>query len=198
MSRRSLRLGLILTLCAGSMVAQEALRQQIQSIAAAAHGRVSVACSLPGTPLNCDLDSNAHPPMQSVFKLPLGLTILHQVEEGKLSLEQPVRFLPEDRILPTAYSPLQSKFPNAGVDVSLRELLQMTVSLSDNVAADMLLRIGGGPKRLETTSHHLESADFIWWIRNMCCIVKWTRNIETGLRRREQFNFFAKLVMTHR
>jgi beta-lactamase class A len=36
--------------------------------------------------------------------------------------------------------------PQAGVDVPLRDLVQMTVSLSDNTAADMLLRIAGGPK----------------------------------------------------
>jgi beta-lactamase class A len=83
--------------------------------------------------------------MQSVFKLPLALAVLHQVEEGRLSLDQPVRFLASDRILPHAYSPLQDKYPEAGVDVPLRELLRLSVSLSDNVAADILLRLVGGP-----------------------------------------------------
>jgi beta-lactamase class A len=121
------------------------LRRQLQSIAAEAHGTVSVACSLPGTPLDCDLNPTAHPPMQSVFKLPLALTILHQVEQGEFSLDQPIRFRPEDRILPKPYSPLQDKYPDAGVDVPLRMLLQMTVSLSDNTATDILLRLAGGP-----------------------------------------------------
>ena len=34
--------------------------------------------------LNCDLNPNAHPPMQSVFKLPLAVTVLRQIEEDKL------------------------------------------------------------------------------------------------------------------
>ncbi len=84
--------------------------------------------------------------MQSVFKLPLALTILHQVEQGKFSLDQPIPFQKSDLILPRPYSPLQSKYPQAGVDVPLRELLQMTVSRSDNTAADILLRLAGGPK----------------------------------------------------
>lgn len=141
-----MRLSLLLTLIVGPAVAQPPLQQQIRTIAADAHGKVSVACSLPGTPLNCDLDPTAHPPMQSVFKLPLALTILHQVEQGKFSLDQPIRFLPEDRILPKPYSPLQDKYPDAGVDIPLRTLLQMTVSLSDNTAADILLRLAGGTK----------------------------------------------------
>lgn len=120
------------------------LQSQIQEIAKDARGNVSVACSLPGTSINCDLAPHAHPPMQSVFKLPLVIAVFHQVELGNLNLDQPVHFLPDDRI-PHAYSPLQDKYPNAGVDLPLRELMQMTVSLSDNVAADILLRLVGGP-----------------------------------------------------
>ena len=141
---------LLFTFCALSAQAQEPLRQQIRAIAIDAHGKVSVACSLRGSALNCNLNPNAHPPMQSVFKLPLAMAVLHQVEQGTLSLDQPVRFLPEDRILPHVYSPLQEKYPNAGVDVPLRELLRLAVSLSDNVAADILLRLVGGPKAVDT------------------------------------------------
>jgi beta-lactamase class A len=134
-----------LAVAAASGMAQEGLRQQIRGIAAEAKGKVSVACSLPGTALNCDLDPKAHPPMQSVFKLPLAIAVLHQVEQGKLGLDQAVRFRPEDRFVPHAYSPLQDKYPEAGVDIPLRELLRLAVSLSDNAAADILLRVAGGP-----------------------------------------------------
>jgi beta-lactamase class A len=161
-----MRLALLFTLLAGSTLAQQPLRQQISTIAADAHGKVSVACSLPGSSLNCDLNPNAHPPMQSVFKLPLALAVLHQVEQGKLSLDQSIRFLPEDRILPHAYSPLQDKYPEANVDVPMPELLRLTVSLSDNVAADILLRIAGGPgvvnnyiASLGITGFHLQDGE---------------------------------------
>jgi beta-lactamase class A len=125
---------------------ESALQKQIGEIAADAHGKVSVACSLPGTSLSCDLNPKARPPMQSVFKMPLAIAILHMVEQDKLSLDQPIRFRPEDRFVPHAYSPLQDKYPDANVDVPLRDLLQGAVSLSDNAAADILLRLAGGPK----------------------------------------------------
>lgn len=163
-----MRLMLLFTLTAVSALAQEPLRQQIRAIASEAHGKVSVACSLPGSTLNCDLKPNARPPMQSVFKLPLAFTVLHQVEQGTHSLDQPVRFLQEDRILPHAYSPLQDQYPDAGVDVPLRELLRLTVSLSDNVAADILLRLAGGPKavnayiaRLGISGFHLQDSEAV-------------------------------------
>jgi beta-lactamase class A len=129
--------------------AQPALRQRIGEIAAEAHGKVSVACSLPGSKLNCDLNPHAHPPMQSVFKTPLALTVLHFVEQGRWTIDQAIRFRAEDRILPHTVSPLQDRYPNAEVDVPLRELLRLAVSESDNVAADVLLRVLGGPAAVE-------------------------------------------------
>ena len=163
-----MRLALLLTLSSVSALAQQALQQEIHAIAGDAHGKVSVACSLPGSALNCDLNPNAQPPMQSVFKLPLAVTVLHQVEQGALSLDQPVRFLPQDRILPHVYSPLQDRYPDAGVDVPLRELLRLDVALSDNVAADILLRLVGGPKvvnayiaGLGISGFHLEDSEAV-------------------------------------
>jgi beta-lactamase class A len=141
-----MRLSLILVLFAYPAIAQQTLQQQICAIAADAHGKVSVACSLPGTPLDCDIDPTAHPPMQSVFKFPLAMTILHQVEQGKLTLDEPIPFRQSDLISPKPHSALQNKYPQAGVDVPLQNLLQMTVALSDNTAADMLLRLAGGPQ----------------------------------------------------
>jgi beta-lactamase class A len=142
------------------------LQEKIRDIAREAAGTVAVACSLPGTVLNCDLNADAKAPMQSVFKLPLALTVLHQVEQGVLSLDQVVHFREDDRILPRTYSPLQDKHPDANVDVSLGELLRVAVSLSDNVAADILLRTIGGPgavtdyvSSLGISGFHLEDGE---------------------------------------
>jgi beta-lactamase class A len=161
-----LRITLLLVLFATFLHAQENLSHQIQAIAATAHGKVSVSCSLPGVKLACDLNPHAHPPMQSVFKLPLAIAVLHQIEKARFSLDQPIRFRPEDRILPHVYSPLQEKYPDAGVDIPIRELLRLSVSLSDNVAADILLHLVGGPHfvssyiaGLGVTGFHLQDGE---------------------------------------
>jgi beta-lactamase class A len=160
---RVVRVGVVVLAVQAGWWAQAAseteLQRQIREIAAGVQGKVSVACSLPGTALNCDLDPHAHPPMQSVFKLPLAIAVLHMTEQGKLRLDERVRFLPADRI-PNAYSPLQDKYPNAGVDVPLRELLRLTVSESDNVAADMLLQLAGGPQMVNNYIASLGVAGF--------------------------------------
>src|SRR5579871_5710293 len=121
--------------------AQQSLSGAIGALAVASQGKLSVACSLPGAPahaeLDCDFHPHAHPPMQSVFKAPLALFVLSRVEAGEFALDQPIRFEAGDRILPHAYSPLWDKYPDANVDVPLRELMRLAVSLSDNVAADI-------------------------------------------------------------
>jgi beta-lactamase class A len=149
-------LALLLVLAPSTAFAQSPLQAKVAAIAKDAHGTVSVACLLPGTALNCDLNPHNHSPMQSMFKYPLALTVLHLADTGKLFpdqrpgepvhvvLDRMVRFLPEDRI-PGAYSPLQDRYPNANVDVTLRELIQLAAGQSDNGAEEVLLRIIGGP-----------------------------------------------------
>jgi beta-lactamase class A len=130
-----------------SAAAQTPLHQRLADIASEAQGKVYVSCSLPGVKLDCDLDPHGHPPMQSTFKFPLALAVLHQVELGKLQLDQPVRFLKSDRS--ETFSPLQQEFPEADVDVPLRKIIKLTVETSDNTAADIQLRLIGGPAVLQ-------------------------------------------------
>ncbi len=136
---------LALLAIATPLAAQMPLHEQISTIAKDARGEVYVACSLPGTRLDCDFHPNGHPPMQSTFKFPLAIAVFQQIEVGKLTLDQPISFLTSD-LYKGSYSPLQDAHPAAGVDVPLRELICLSVSLSDNIATDILLRTIGGPQ----------------------------------------------------
>lgn len=126
----------------------QSLGEKIGAIAAGAEGRVAVSCAVPGVRLDCHLQAGSRPPMQSVFKFPMAMAALDRVEKGELGLDQMIRFLPSDRILPKTYSPLQDKYPEGNVEVPLRELLQAAVMLSDNTASDIVLRVLGGPARV--------------------------------------------------
>ena len=143
---RPLPLFALLTL-APSLAAQTPLHNQLQALATESKGHLYIACSLPGVALDCNLDPHGHPPMQSTFKFPLAMAVLHQVELGKLQLDQPIRFLKSDRS--ETYSPLQDEFPNADVDVPLRKLLKLSVETSDNSATDIELRLIGGTATLQ-------------------------------------------------
>jgi len=120
------------------------LHSQIATDAAKARGRVGVACSLPGTTLDCNYNSDARLPMQSVYKLPIAMAALDAIEHHKFTLDTTVRFLPSDLISPDQGSPLRDAHPRANIDVTIRELLRLAVVESDGVASDILLRTLGG------------------------------------------------------
>jgi beta-lactamase class A len=118
------------------------LRKQIEQIASAAKGRVGVAAELLETGESVSLNPREHFPMQSVYKLPIGMAVLAQVDSGKLRLEQKVRVEKSDFVHRDQRSPIRDKNPN-GVELTLLELLRFAVSESDGTASDVLLRLVG-------------------------------------------------------
>src|SRR6202044_2767789 len=132
-----------------SLCAHAQLSHDIARIAAQAHGRVGVACALPGRVLDCSLGPEQNLPMQSVYKLPIVMAALHAVEQGRFRLDQNIRFLPSDLISPDQYSPLRDAHPHGNADVPLQELMRLAVSESDGVASDILVRILGGPPSVD-------------------------------------------------
>ena len=75
------------------------------------------------------------------------MVVLSQIDSGKLSLEQKIIIEKKD-LLPKLYSPLRDKYPD-GATLSISEILAYTVSESDNVGCDVLLRLIGGPQVVE-------------------------------------------------
>ena len=88
------------------------------------------------------LKGNERFPMQSVFKLPIGIAILQQVDERKLTLTQAVD-IPKDKLQLNTWSPIQKKYPN-GCSLTMLQLLDYTVAQSDNNGCDILIEMLGG------------------------------------------------------
>jgi beta-lactamase class A len=84
-------------------------------------------------------------PLQSVFKLPLGIYVMHLAQQGKIALDEQVTLSKSN--LSIFYSPIAEGFDARQV-YTVRELVAATVSDSDNTAADWLLERVGGPEAL--------------------------------------------------
>lgn len=82
-------------------------------------------------------------PMQSVFKLPLGIVVLDAADKGRLTLDETIRLTKDD--LSVAHSPIVDAFPGKS-DYTIEELVRAAVAQSDNTAADVLLKRIGGPE----------------------------------------------------
>lgn len=125
-----------------------ALRQQIQGVVGTARTDVGVAVLHLEKGDTLTVNGNKHYPMQSVYKFPVAMAVLDQVDKGNLSLQQKIRLTRRD-LLPDTWSPLRDKYPGANVDVTLEEILRYTVSQSDNNGCDVLFRLLGGTRPVD-------------------------------------------------
>lgn len=133
------------TMSPAATIANSELHDQIEQIVTTAQGRVGVAATVLETGDSVTLDSDERFPMQSVYKFPIGMAVLAQVDQGILALGQQVRVEPNDFISDLQHSPIRDEYPQ-GVELRVAELLRYTVSESDSTASDVLLRLVGGPE----------------------------------------------------
>jgi beta-lactamase class A len=100
------------------------------------------------------IGNNNHYPMQSVYKFHLALAVLDQVDKGKLSLNKNV-FISKADLLPNTWSPLRDKYPTGEIAIPLSEILNYTISQSDNNGCDILFKLIGGVNFVNDYIHNL-------------------------------------------
>jgi beta-lactamase class A len=134
------------------------LRAQISHIIDTAGASIGVG--LMGLDFNdsVQVNGNGHYPMQSVFKFPLAMAILHQADKGKFSLKQKIH-IPKNSLDTATWSPLLKDFPNQDINIMLSDLLMYSVSKSDNNACDVLFRLAGGTGVVNQYVHSLGVKD---------------------------------------
>jgi beta-lactamase class A len=116
-----------------------------EQIARDAQGRVGASAVILETGRSVlALNPTEQFPMQSVYKLPITMAALAQVDKGKLKLDQMVHVDKSEYISAAQHSPLRDQNPN-GADVKLSELLRLTIEESDGTASDVVMRLTGGP-----------------------------------------------------
>ncbi len=127
---------------------KESLRSEIEKIAKSSGGSVGISFASLESDDTLTVNARGHFPMQSVFKFPLAMAVLHAVDNGKLSLDQKIR-LTKYNLHEDTWSPVRDSFPNGNVDIILRDLLYYTVTYSDNNACDILIKLMGGPSNIQ-------------------------------------------------
>lgn len=81
-------------------------------------------------------------PMASTFKVPIAGTVLSQVDTGRLKLDE---LVPVDPNMMVQSEGLAETFAHPGVSVSVENLLELMLTVSDNTATDTLEKLVGGP-----------------------------------------------------
>jgi len=115
-------------------------------------GRVAVSVLDLSTRTRASIHGEAWMPMMSVFKLPLAVLALDQVDRGQLRLDQRVPIAEAD-LAPDM--PVATAWKNGEHAPTIAELLVWMIQDSDNTAADQMLALLGGGTAATARLHAL-------------------------------------------
>ena len=119
------------------------LAERLGALCERAGGDVGVAVIHVETGRTVAIEGARQLPLYSVFKLPLAVSVLKDVEEKRLRLEQKVRVTPEE-VAPGWRG--NTDLWREPVERTVAELLELSISRSDNTSSDKLLQLIGGPE----------------------------------------------------
>lgn len=131
------------------------LPQAFARIEKESQGRLGVHVLDTGDGAAAGLRAGERFPMCSTFKMVLAAHILARVDQRKEQLD---RRLPVAKSDIVSYSPAVEK--RVGADISIRELCEATVTLSDNAAANLLLDTFGGPPAMTEFARSIGDTTF--------------------------------------
>lgn len=139
---------LFLLISAFTFAQQSVLDQKISSIIKDKKATVGVSVLGFEDGFKYDKNGNKNLPTLSVFKFHIACAVLNLVDQGKLSLDQKV-VLKESELLPNTWSPIKEKYPTGDIELTLDEIIDYTVALSDNNGCDKLLKMIGGTQTVQ-------------------------------------------------
>src|SRR5579859_5217457 len=129
------------------------LEEQIRFVSHVTDGVVGVSAVHIESSRTVSLRGAESFPMASAFKLPVSVQILTLVDDHKLALDEMVSLTPAD--LHPGSGRITDLFFHPGVSLSLYNLMEAMLVISDNTAADLVLREAGGPAAVTTRMRDL-------------------------------------------
>lgn len=148
-TRNALALGLALGLAplptgAADGGSLDALQKELTRISSTSGGRLGVAVIHLESGRRLAVLGDEGFPMASTFKVPVAVKLLDRVDRGEIKLDDMITLTPTD--LHPGSGTLLELFNKPGVSLSVRNLLELMMLISDNSATDLCLRLAGGPK----------------------------------------------------
>ncbi len=120
----------------------ERLREEIARLEPMSGGTVGVAAIHLQSGREIYFKGDERFPMASTYKVPIAVQLLSRVEAGEISLRDMIELTPED--LHPGSGTLSELFDDPGVILSLHNLLELMLLISDNSATDLVLAVAGG------------------------------------------------------
>lgn len=124
---------------------EQELERRLKVLSDGAQGTVGLSVVHIESGKTISINGNAQLPLYSVFKLPLAIVVLKEVDENRLRLDQTVHVTPAEIVPGT---PGNTALWEKPVDVTIERLIEVSIARSDNTSTDKLLQIAGGPLKV--------------------------------------------------
>jgi beta-lactamase class A len=121
---------------------QHALENELARIAESAGGHVGAAALHLESGRTVSFQGSVRCPLASTIKIPIALQLLARADRGEVALDTMIAI--EPRHLRPGAGILARRFCIPGVALSVRNLLDLALVVSDNTAADLILDLAGG------------------------------------------------------
>lgn len=132
----------------------ERLRNQIDGMIRSVEGEVGVAAKHIETGEDIYINGDTYFPMASVFKVPVFVEVMAQIKEGRFTLDDEINIQKTDQHLGSGYL---SDLDAPGIKLSVRNLINLMMMISDNSATDILLtKVGAKNVNNRLRSYGLE------------------------------------------
>lgn len=128
-------------------IATQRLEQELAQLAKLAKGKVGVCALHLESGKQVSMNLRERFPMASTVKVAIAVQLFTLIEQGKLSLMTMVDLQPSD--LHPGSGTLDVLFAKPGVQLSVQNLLELMMVISDNSATDILLRLVGGTEAVQ-------------------------------------------------
>ncbi len=151
--------------CAGKTSKQEnpvsnldELKKEISEIIKEKRATVGIALIVDGKD-TLTINNNNQYPTQSTYKFHLALAVLNYMHKNNIPLDHKI-FIKKEELLPKTHSPIRDEHPDGDFEMPISEILEYTVSKSDNNGCDILFRFVGGTSEVDKYIRSLGFSEF--------------------------------------
>ena len=145
---------LLILMISNQVYSQNKLKEHFENIADTIKGNIGISALHIETGESISFNGDKKFPMQSVYKFPIAMVMLHEIDNGKFSLGDTIEINKSEYIPEAGHSPIRDKYSN-GAKLTIKEILEYNVSQSDGTACDVLLRLLGGTAQVEKNINDL-------------------------------------------
>lgn len=143
-----------------SFAQKSTLKKDLEKIIQGKQATVAVSVNSLDDNFNLNINGDKKLPMQSVFKFHIALAVLDHVDKGDFTVNNLI-LVTRNQLKDNTWSPMRERFPKTGnLKIRLSQILNYTVSESDNNGADILIRMLDGPALVEKFINQQGIKDF--------------------------------------